>query len=376
MPAPLAGLRVVELAGIGPGPHAAMLLSDLGADVVRVIRPGTADGESAGAQHTLRGRTHVVVDLKANQQRDQLMELISHANVLIEGFRPGVAERLGVGPEDCRASNPRLVYGRMTGWGQTGPYALMAGHDINYISVAGALAATGPSDRPVPPLNLVGDYGGGSMFLVTGILAALFDVQRGQPGRVVDASMVDGVSAIMQPLWESRAAGDWSDRREANLLDGGAPFYRTYECADGGHVAVGSIEPQFYELLIDGLGLSRSTLPAQMDRERWPELTRRFAEQFATKTRREWENVFDGTDACVTPVLNLSEVAQNAHVIARGTLDIGGGNPIAAPAPRFDGVLAATPAPGSFSTLEDIAVRWDGGAGVETQGRARPSADG
>ena len=278
------GLRVVELAGIGPGPHAAMVLADLGADVVRIDRPSGALqlGDPELPDPTLRGRRRVAADLKDPAGREAVLRLVDHADVLIEGYRPGVAERLGVGPADCHARNPRLVYGRMTGWGQDGPLARHAGHDINYISLTGALHAIGRAgERPVPPLNLVGDFGGGSMLLLVGVLAALLEARSSGRGQVVDAAMVDGASLLMQMTWAFRGQGHWADAREANLLDGGAPYYDTYTCADGRHVAVGPLEPRFYAQLLDGLGLDPATLPAQDDVAGWPVLRARFTEAFA-----------------------------------------------------------------------------------------------
>ncbi|MFF0699998.1 CaiB/BaiF CoA transferase family protein [Streptomyces tendae] len=346
MTGPLVGLRVVELAGIGPGPHAAMILADLGADVVRVERPrGTLDLTSGKPDHLLRGRRSVAADLKTSEGRELVLRLVARADVLIEGFRPGVAERLGVGPEDCRRINSRLVYGRMTGWGQDGPLAQRAGHDINYIGLTGALHAIGrPGERPVPPLNLVGDFGGGSMFLLTGVLAALWERERSSEGQVVDAAMVDGTSVLLQMMWSMRAQGTWSDERGANLLDGGAPFYDTYACQDGRHVAVGAIEPQFYRALLTGLGLDPDTLPAQKDRSGWPLLRERIAETFLTRPRDEWSEVFAVTDACVTPVLAPGEVPHHPHLAARSTLTEIGGVPQPAPAPRFSRTVPPAPA--------------------------------
>ena len=283
---PLVGLRVVELAGIGPGPHAAMVLADLGADVVRIDRPSGALrlGDPELPDPTLRGRRRVTADLKDPAGREAVLGLVDHADVLIEGYRPGVAERLGVGPVDCHARNPRLVYGRMTGWGQDGPLARHAGHDINYISITGALHAIGRAgERPVPPLNLVGDFGGGSMLLLVGVLAALLEARSSGRGQVVDAAMVDGTSLLMQMTWAFRGQGHWADAREANLLDGGAPYYDTYTCGDGRHVAVGALEPRFYAQLLDGLGLDPATLPAQDDVAGWPVLRSRFTEAFARR---------------------------------------------------------------------------------------------
>jgi alpha-methylacyl-CoA racemase len=352
---PLQGLRVVELAGIGPGPHAAMVLADLGADVVRVDRPagGLQPGDPSRPDPTLRGRRRVSADLKEPAGRETVLRLVEHADVLIEGYRPGVAERLGVGPADCHARNPRLVYGRMTGWGQDGPMARAAGHDINYVSLTGALHAIGRADgRPVLPLNLVGDFGGGSMLLLVGVLAALWEARSSGQGQVVDAAMVDGASLLMQMTWAFYGQGQWVDARESNLLDGGTPFYDTYACADGRHVAVGPLEPKFYAQLLAGLGLDATELPAQNDPAGWPTLRARFTAAFATRTRDEWAAVFDGTDGCVTPVLGLAEVAEHPHLKARGTVVAPDGVPQAAPAPRF----SRTPPtlPGSPADPEDV----------------------
>jgi alpha-methylacyl-CoA racemase len=345
---PLRGLRVVELAGIGPGPHAAMVLADLGADVVRVDRPsgGLRVGDPDQPDPTLRGRRRVAADLKDPAGRETVLRLAERADVLIEGYRPGVAERLGVGPAECHARNPRLVYGRITGWGQDGPLALRAGHDINYVSLTGALHAIGrPDDRPVLPLNLVGDFGGGSMLLLVGVLAALWEARSSSRGQVVDAAMVDGTSLLMQMTWAFYGQGAWADARGSNLLDGGAPYYDTYACADGRHVAVGPLEPQFYAQLLAGLGLDPADLPAQDDRAGWPTLRARFTAAFATRTRDEWVAVFDVTDACVTPVLALGEVAGHRHLQARGTVVAPDGVPQAAPAPRFSRTPATLPGP-------------------------------
>jgi alpha-methylacyl-CoA racemase len=347
---PLAGLKVVELGSIGPGPHAAMILADLGADVVRVERP-SGGLEPAVRDFTLRGRRSVAADLKSEQGKETVLRLAEKADVLLEGLRPGVTERLGVGPADCAARNPRLVYARMTGWGQDGPMAQRAGHDINYISLTGALHAIGPSDKPVPPLNLVGDYGGGSMLLVIGILAALTERQGSGQGQVVDAAMVDGTSLLTQLFWSLRSAGAWTEDRAANLLDGGAPFYRTYRCADDRFVAVGALEPRFYAELLRGLGLDSEDLPAQLDRSGWPTLRERFTSVFASKPRDEWAAMFADVDACVTPVLTFSEAPDHPHLAARNTLLKVDGVIQAAPAPRFSRTPAeaptAPPVPGS-----------------------------
>jgi alpha-methylacyl-CoA racemase len=341
---PLSGLRVVELAGIGPGPHAAMILADLGADVVRVERPSGGLKVAPGKDFLQRGRRSVAADLKSPEGRETVLRLAEKADVLLEGLRPGVTERLGVGPEDCAARNERLVYGRMTGWGQDGPMAPRAGHDINYISITGVLNAVGREDGPpIPPLNLVGDFGGGSMLLVIGILAALQERTVSGRGQVVDAAMVDGASLLSQMFWSMRAQHAWSDERGANLLDTGCPFYDTYRCSDGRYLAVGSLEPQFYVELLTGLGLADAELPEQMDRSGWPTLRERFTATFAERTRDEWTKVFADVDACVTPVLTWSEAADHAHLTARDTLvDIDGVRQ-AAPAPRFSRTPPSVP---------------------------------
>lgn len=356
MPLPLSGLRVIELAGIGPGPHAAMMLADLGADVVRIERPGTPlDPRS----HTLRSRTTVTADLKDRDHITALRRLVDSADVLIEGFRPGVVERLGLGPATFTGSNPRLVYARMTGWGQDGPAALTAGHDINYLALTGALHAVGPAKLPVPPVNFVGDFGGGSMMLVTGILAALWNRERTGRGDVVDAAIVDGAAVIAQHTLELRAVGVWStDERAANLLDGGAPFYRCYPCADGRFVAVGAIEPQFYSALLDGLGLVADDLPAQMDPTGWGHLEEVLGRTFLTRTRNDWARLFQGTDACVSPVLTFEEAPDHTHVKARGSLFRHGNDVVAAPAPRLASASGIPATPSSQATLADAVSRW------------------
>ncbi|MBK7720914.1 MAG: CoA transferase [Austwickia sp.] len=335
MSGPLDGLRVLELAGIGPGPHAAMMLADLGADVVRVDRPGGLRLTPPGVNdHLLRGRQYVDADLKSADGVALVLSLAESADVLIEGYRPGVAERLGVGPRDCLERNPALVYARMTGWGQDGPWAQRAGHDLNYISVTGVLGAIG-GGAPVVPLNLIGDFGGGSMFLVVGILAALVERSRSGQGQVIDAAMVDGVAVLSQFVWALRAAGQWSDAPGTNLLDGGSPFYDCYRCADGRYVAVGALEPAFYAALISGLGLDPATLPDREDPSQWPALRAVFTATFAGRTAREWAAVFEGTDACVTPVLTLDEAAEHPQVAARGSVLSWDGVVQAGTAPRF-----------------------------------------
>lgn len=347
MSGPLVGLRVLELGSIGPGPHAAMLLGDLGADVVRVDRPSGEDPFRGDVPDQLmRSRRSIALDLKDPRDLATALALVERADVLIEGYRPGVAERLGLGPEDCAVRNDRLVYARMTGWGQAGPLALRAGHDINYISLTGVLHAIGRAgERPVPPLNLVGDFGGGSMFLLLGVLSALWERERSGRGQVVDAAMVDGSSLLSQIIWAMRASGTWSDARESNLLDGCTPFYDTYQCSDGRFVAVGAIEPQFYALLLHGLGLRDETLPDQLDREGWPDLKKRFAQAFLTRTRDEWAQHFADSDACVSPVLSFGEAVSHPHLESRGTFVDVAGVRQPAPAPRFSRSSPDMPAP-------------------------------
>jgi alpha-methylacyl-CoA racemase len=360
---PLAGLRVLELGGIGPTPHAAMALGDLGADVVRVERPGPGVSGLGPHDAQLRHRRWVRADLKRAEQRDLVLSLVDRADVVLEGFRPGVAERLGLGPEVCLGRNPRLVYGRMTGYGQDGPLAQRAGHDLNYLSLTGALAAIArPGERPVPPLNLVGDYGGGSMLLLVGVLAALWERERSGRGQVVDAAMVDGVSMLSQLVWSMRGVGAWQDDAGVNLLDGGAPFYDTYACADGRHVAVAALEPQFYATLLAGLGLDPQTLPPQLDPTSWPELRRRFAEALRTRTRDEWAEVFAGVDACVTPVLTWGEARVHPQLTARATVVEVEGVTQAAPAPRFSRTPPRPPAaPRVADDTDEVLREWAAG---------------
>jgi alpha-methylacyl-CoA racemase len=334
---PLAGLRVVELAGIGPAPLACQLLADLGAEVLRVVRPGAP---AIGIDGLGGGRPVLRADLTDPRQRATVRAAAARADVLVEGFRPGTAERLGVGPAECRAENERLVYVRMTGWGQEGPLAGTAGHDINYLAATGALHAIGTAETPVPPLNLLADYGGGAMLCVVGVLAALHARTRTGSGQVVDAAMVDGVSYLMSGLWAMLGAGSWTDRRAANLLDGGAPFYDVYACRDDRYLAVGPLEPQFFAELTRLVGLPGS--PPQYDRAGWAVLRERLRTVFRTKSREEWAAVFSGSDACVTPVASLSEAPDGEHLAARATLPRVGGRVRPAPAPRFSG----TPAPG------------------------------
>jgi alpha-methylacyl-CoA racemase len=331
---PLAGVKVIELGGIGPGPHAAMVLADLGADVVRVRRPGGLQMPAEDRDLLHRGKR--IVDLDVKSEPGKLLDLVAKADVLLDGFRPGTCERLGIGPDDCAAVNPRLIFARITGWGQDGPLAKVAGHDINYLSQTGALSAIGYRDRPpVAPLNLVADFGGGSMFVLLGIVAALYEREHSGKGQVIDAAMVDGVSILSQMAWTMKSTGMLKDQRESFMLDGGAPFYRTYETADGKYMAVGAIEPQFFAQLRDGLGISEDQVPNQLDIGAFPEMQKIFTERFASKTRDEWTQIFSGTDACVTPVLTWTEAAQNEHLRARSTMVEANGVDQAAPAPRF-----------------------------------------
>ncbi|EHM27931.1 MULTISPECIES: CaiB/BaiF CoA transferase family protein [Streptomyces] len=337
---PLTGVRVVELAGIGPGPFAAMLLADLGADVVRVDRPGGAGlGIDPASDLTNRNKRSVLLDLKSDEGPARVLDLVERADILIEGYRPGVAERLGVGPEACLARNPKLVYGRMTGWGQDGPLAERAGHDIAYLALTGTLSMIGkPDEPPVVPANLVGDYAGGSLYLVVGVLAALQHARAHGEGQVVDAAIVDGAAHLATMIHGMLAAGSWQDRRGTNLLDGGCPFYGTYATSDGGHMAVGPLEGQFYAEFIGLLGIA-DAFPDRWDLARWDELRAAVTERFLTRTRAEWTEVFDGTDACVAPVLSLTEAPHHPHLAARSTFVEHSGLTQPAPAPRF----SATP---------------------------------
>ncbi len=346
MAGPLAGLRVVELAGIGPGPHAAMILGDLGADVVRVERPSKLPNPGPSGDFLMRSRRSVTADLKSEADRDRVLGLIAKADVLIEGFRPGVTERLGLGPEDCAKVNDRLIYARMTGWGQTGPRSQQSGHDMNYISLNGVLHAIGRvGERPVPPLNLVGDFGGGSMFLLVGILSALYERERSGKGQVIDAAMVEGSAVLAQMMFAFRHTGLWSDVRGTNMLDTGAPYYDVYECADGRYVAVGSIEPQFYAEMLEKLRLDPAALPAQNDVSRWPELRAVLTETFARHDRDHWAQVFSGSDACVTPVLSFAEIETEPHNTERGSFYRVGNSVFPMPAPRFSRTQPGQPTP-------------------------------
>ena len=360
---PLKGVRVLEFEGIGPAPLAGMLMADLGADVLRVGRAGpigVSRGDAKG-----RGKRTLILDLKRPAHVEAAVALARSADALIEGFRPGVMERLGLGPEPMLAANPRLVYGRMTGWGQEGPLAQTAGHDINYIALTGALHAMGRAgEPPAPPLNLIGDYAGGALFLAFGVLAGVLSARTTGKGQVVDAAMVDGVCVLLTLFHGLKADGLWSENRGENLLDGGAHFYDAYETADGKFLAVGAIEPQFHAALLKGLGFSDAEFPDRMSRAHWPAYSEKVAARIRERTQAEWTSVFEGTDACVSPILSMDEAPSHPHMRARGSLGVAGGMMRAAPAPRFSatpaGELETLPEP-TPATLEDLS-RWGLGA--------------
>jgi alpha-methylacyl-CoA racemase len=354
---PLARVKVIELGGIGPGPHAGMVLADLGADVVRVRRPGGLQMPSEDRDLLHRGKR--IVDLDVKTEPGALLELAAKADVLLDCFRPGTCERLGIGPDDCAAVNPRLIFARITGWGQDGPLAPTAGHDINYLSQTGALSSLGYRDRPpMPPLNLVADFGGGSMLVLLGIVVALYERERSGKGQVIDAAMVDGVSVLAQMMWTMKSTGALRDERESFLLDGGAPFYRCYETSDGKYMAVGAIEPQFFAALLSGLGLSADAVPNQLDIGSYQQMHDLFAERFASRTRDEWTQVFAGTDACATPVLTWSEAATSDHLNARSTVITAHGVEQAAPAPRFSRTPAGPVGPPPRSPTPFTEIGW------------------
>lgn len=339
MAGPLQGLKVVELAALGPAPFCGMVLADLGAEVVRVDRADAVTGNHTSASRLDlmgRGKKSIAVDLKNEAGVGVVLRLAEVSEVLIEGFRPGVVERLGIGPAPCLARNPRLTYGRMTGWGQAGPLSARAGHDIDYIALSGALAPIGPKERPTPPLNLVGDFGGGGMMLAFGVLAGVIHARETGEGQTVDAAMVDGSALLTTALHGHLAEGRWVTDRQSNLLDGAAPFYTVYETRGGGQVAVGALEPQFYEALLDGLGIRSETLPDRTNRASWPDLRRRFADRFMERTRDEWAHLFSTVDACVAPVLDAREAAEHVHNLARSVFVEVDGVVQPGPAPRFD----------------------------------------
>ncbi|MFO7634524.1 MAG: CaiB/BaiF CoA-transferase family protein [Caldilinea sp.] len=362
---PLHGLKVIEFAGIGPGPFAAMLFADMGAEVVRIERKSAVRRPlsllSLGPLDVAsRGRRSVALDAKRPAGRDAALRLIDQADALIEGFRPGVMERLGLGPDACLPRNPKLVYGRMTGWGQDGPLAHAAGHDITYIALSGALHAIGTPEQPLPPLNLVGDFGGGAMMLAWGMMAALWEAQRSGQGQVVDAAMTDGAAYLMAMLYGVKAAGLWSNQRGANLIDGGAFFYGTYECSDGKFVAIGPIEPQFYALFRQKLGIDDPDLASHYDPSAWPQQREKLAAIFRTRTRDEWCALLEGTDACVAPVLDMDEAPEHPHNRARNTFVAVDDIVQPAPAPRLSRTPAAIPGapPEPGADTERVLQEW------------------
>ena len=335
---PLHGLKVLEIEAIGPVPWAGMMLSDMGADVLRIDRPAPPDLgflRDTRFQFTERGRRSLVADLKNPASVQAVLHLVGKADVLLEGMRPGVMERMGLGPDICLARNPALVFGRMTGWGQTGPLANAVGHDINYIGLSGVLHAIGTQTTPMPRLNLIGDFGGGGMLLALGVLAAVFETRVSGRGQVIDAAIIDGSLALMAPIFGRHASGEWKDSRQSNLLDGGAPFYGVYATSDGQHMAVGAIEPRFYQALLDGLELDPGALPAQHDQAAWPAMREKIAALFVRYSRDHWTRRFEGTEACVTPVLSLAEVAAHPHIAQRYSFVEVDGVSHPAPAPRF-----------------------------------------
>lgn len=350
---PLRGVVVTEMAGIGPAPFCGMVLADLGAEVIRFDRVDRTEGIThPELDLTNRGKLSIAVDLKTEGAAEVVLRSVARSDALIEGFRPGVAERLGIGPAECLARNPGLVYGRVTGWGQEGPLSGTAGHDIDYIALSGVLHMIGPADHPIPPLNLVGDYGGGAMLLAVGLMAGIISSRFTGRGQVVDAAMVDGSALLTTAHHGYIAEGWWSTTRASNLLDGSAPFYTTYETSDGEHMAVGALEPRFFDVLVDVLGIEREDLPPQDDRDGWPEMRRRFAEVFRLRTRDEWAAQFAGTDACVAPVVSMSEAPERPHNVARGTFTTIDGVSQPAPAPRFS-ATPATPGWGPHAPGED-----------------------
>ncbi len=365
MSGPLTGIRVIELAGIGPGPMCAMLLADLGADVVRVDRPSPADlgvpRRSREFDVLLRGRRSIAVDLKSPDGVETILKMVEQADALIEGFRPGVTERLGLGPDVCAERNPRLVYGRMTGWGQEGPLASAAGHDINYIALTGALAAIGSGGGPpVPPLNLVGDFGGGALYLAFGVCAALLEAKSSGQGQVVDAAMVDGAASLLSSVFGLYASGAWSLERGSNFLDSGAYFYGTYECSDGEWISIAPIEGKFHAELLERLGIPAEEIGKQHDRSRWPEHKARLVEIFKGKTRDQWCEELEGTDVCFAPVLTMEEAVEHPHIKARQTLIDVEGVMQPAPAPRFSRTPGKVhhPVPGPGQHSKEVLIDW------------------
>ncbi len=348
---PLSGLRIIEMAGLGPAPFAGMLFSDMGADVIRIDRKTAVTGDAFDrvkeANFVDRGRRSITLDLKKSEAVEAALELIAQSDALIEGFRPGVMERLRLGPDICLARQPRLVYGRVTGWGQTGPLAQTAGHDINYIALTGALHTIGKAEAPLPPLNLLGDFGGGAMLLAFGVVCAMLEAKNSGHGQVVDAAMTDGSALLMAMIYGFKAQDKWRDARESNLLDGGAPFYGAYRCADGKFIAVGALEPQFHAAFIAGLGLDPAAFAERWKPQGWPALSALIAAAFATRPRDEWAAVFGGSDACVTPILAMEEAPTHPHNVSRATFVPGEGGPQPAPAPRFSRTPPEIAAPGA-----------------------------
>lgn len=369
---PLQGVKVIEFAGIGPGPFCAMMLADMGAEVIRIDRRG--DTRFGKFEVMTRGRRSVLLDLKSPEGVQAALKLVEKADALIEGYRPGVMERLGLGPEVCHERNPRMVYGRMTGWGQTGPLAHAAGHDINYIALTGALHAIGRAgETPPPPLNLVGDFGGGAMMLAFGIVCGLLEARNSGRGQVVDAAMTDGASLLMAMMYGAKAAGRWTNNRGANRLDGGAHYYDTYECADGKYIAIGSNEPQFYSLLLEKCGVTDPAFQAQTDESQWPELKKKIATVFKGKTRSEWCAVMEGTDVCFAPVLDMDEAPQHPHNRARNTFIEIQGVIQPGPAPRFSRTSPEIQGPPPMPGEHTDAALSDWGFSAEEIGRLRES---
>lgn len=363
---PLTGLKIIEFAGIGPGPFCGMLLSDLGADVVRIDRKG--QGRGSPADVTARGRRSVGLDLKNPQAIETCLKLLESADAVFEGFRPGVMERLGLGPDVVLKRNPKLVYGRMTGWGQTGPYANAAGHDMNYIAITGALHAIGTKDKPIPPLNLVGDFGGGALYLAFGLMAGIISARETGKGQVIDAAMSDGAASLMAMFYGFKASGMWTHDRRANMLDGGAHFYDTYQCSDGKWVSIGSIEPQFYALLLEKTGITDPAFAAQMNRGEWDGLRAKLAEVIAGKTQDEWTAIMGGTDVCFAPILDLDEAPRHPHNVARQTFVEVAGVTQPAPAPRFSATPGAIQGPPPAIGAHDTEALTDWGfSGAEVE---------
>ncbi|OIQ96267.1 E-cinnamoyl-CoA:R-phenyllactate CoA transferase [mine drainage metagenome] len=379
MKGPLRGLRVIEMAGIGPAPFCAMMLADMGAEILRIQRPqpeASAPRESRQSDVMARGRRSLTIDLHAPGGAARVLDLLDSADILIEGFRPGVMERLGLGPDICLARRPGLIYGRMTGWGQSGPLSACAGHDVNYIALSGALHAIGrPDQGPTLPLNYIGDFGGGGMMLAFGIVCAVLEARQSGQGQVVDAAMSDGAALLSSMMYGMHADGKWSNQRGDNLLDGGAHFYNTYACADGKHIAIGAIEPQFYRLLLERCGIDEQDQPAQMDTGKWPELKRRFADLFRTRTRQEWCALLEATDACFAPVLDWDEAPQHPHNQARQTFVTIDGVVQPAPAPRFSRTPPAMPASAQALAADacTVVLEWKRGAADHGNGGGSPA---